>query len=319
MAEGDGSELDILDPEKLNQGFRFFKMLTDAWRASGFGRSTNGELADSGESTIEDYKSQLMQARIEGQRQSNELDKKVAEAEMQALELSAMAAINTRTGADPKELRSDWVRYYANSAAIASTDVDIKYAFAKLLAGETNRLGSYSRLAIDILAKMETRHAKTLQALRSFSVLHLRTAAQIMAMYPDAPRVFVPLIFELNAPIYMKHNMTYDALTELQALGLLSVGVAVNSMTGPTRFVFAYPSSHLIVTPKSNDSGLQSGHVLPSFAGNELLNLCAADSIDGFVDYVSQHWRSQGHEVSHNLNDVLTVSAQTSTGNDSSD
>ena len=313
MTTVEGNGLDPFDPDRIEQGFRFFKMIVDGWRALGFGRLPDRESTNGGDPTIDDYRKQLMHARVEGQRQSNELDMQVANVEMQAIRLAAMAAINTDPEADPLALRRDWFRYFANSSAVASTEVDIQFAFAKLLAGETNRAGSYSRLTMDILAKMETRHARTLQTLRSFSALRLRTAAQMLAMDPNEPRIFVPLVFELNAPIFMNEGLSFDALRELEALGILSVGAATNTMSGPSRFVFAYPTSHIIDTPGNHEGGLESGHVLPSYAGYELLNLCTPKSVDGFVDYVSDKWRSHGHEVSYDLNDVITIGLTTDT------
>ena len=173
----------------------------------------------------------------------------------------------------------------------------MQYAFARLLAEETNNPGSYSRVTVDTLAKMEPRHAHLMRNLRSRSAVQLAIGGHSLVPLADSP--YVPLVFEVEDLIYNEMDIRFDTLDELQSFGLISYNVLGLHFTGATKRVFQLPSHIFLVTPKQEDNPqVKVGQVNLTSVGQQIFGLCGVVKSDKFADYVADQWREQGCEVS---------------------
>ncbi len=205
------------------------------------------------------------------------------------------AALSVNPDADPNELDDDWIAFFRQRASSFSNK-DMQDAFARLLAGETNNPGSFSRAAVDTLAKMEPRHAQILRCLRSRSAVHMTLRDHLLVPVNQEP--YVPLVFEFNEPIYNGIGIRYNTMDELQSFGLVSIRALGLQLEGPSKQVFRLPKDILVVSPQKGDKPkIDVGRVKLSRVGQELLNLCDVESSPEFSNYVSARWRKQGCEV----------------------
>ena len=201
------------------------------------------------------------------------------------------AAPSVNIDADPAKLDDDWIAIFKQRASSFSNE-DMQDAFARLLAGETNAPGSYSRASVDTLAKLENHHAKLMQTLRSFSALQIRSGRIIMR---NGSQYLVPLVFEYEHQIYGKYDLRYDTLIELQSLNLISIDAIGLNVSSPGKTIFVLPDAKIAVIPKPNAaSNIRVGHVSLTFIGQELLSLCQVSFVPGFADFAIHQWRNEG-------------------------
>ena len=211
-------------------------------------------------------------------------------------EIVEKAAPSVDPDADPTKMDDDWIAFFRQRASSFSNE-DMQEAFARLLAGEANNPGSFSRAAVDTLAKMEPRHAHMLRCLRSRSAVHLTLRNRLLLPVDEAP--YVPLVFDYDEPIYNSIGIRYDTLDELQSFGLISVNPLGLEFQGSRKRVFQLPTGIFIVSPQKADKPkVDVGKIKLSRVGQELLNLCDVEPSHEFSDYVSAKWREQGCEVS---------------------
>jgi hypothetical protein len=104
----------------------------------------------------------------------------------------------------------------------------------------------------------------------------------------------VPLIFDINAEIYNRHEIDFVSLSHLDNIGL----IRFNSLSG---FVLRPKSKSVVADyygkplhlemPKDTDNELNIGHTFPTSVGQELAPICGSEPVDGFLDYVKDNWK----------------------------
>jgi hypothetical protein len=104
----------------------------------------------------------------------------------------------------------------------------------------------------------------------------------------------VPLIFDTQHEIYSKSGIEFDTIIHLKSIGLVqfeSAGFRYRKL--PKRFnVFYYgqPLALELVEAENNELGL--GHVLLTKVGQDLAPICGCQPVDGFIDFVKEHWKA---------------------------
>ena len=150
--------------------------------------------------------------------------------------------------------------------------------WAKILAGEANQPGSYSRKTVNILNDLEKLDALLFQTLCRFSV-HLKDP--------------VPLVFDFDAPIYRDLKINYENLIHLQSLGLIHVTSPASDnrleIQNQGEFSVTYGDDVFVIQMKGGDS-LPLGKALFTEAGKQLYYISKADTVENFYDYVKTQW-----------------------------
>lgn len=179
--------------------------------------------------------------------------------------------------ANPKNIENDWIMHFFDKCKIIS-DEDMQKLWAKILAGEANAPGSYSKRTIEVVSLMSNKDANLFISLCRFSWKIGN---------------FCPLIFNTKDNIYNDEGIKFNTLTHLENIGLLTF----NSITGfqriglPNKIKISYFDKKFgLDFPKEKDNQLQIGNILLSQAGQELVSVCGAEPKDGFIDYVKEQW-----------------------------
>jgi len=160
--------------------------------------------------------------------------------------------------------------------------------WARILAGEANSPGSYSKRTVHCVGNLDKTDAELFMALCGF-------------VWLCGQRSF-PLVFDTGAPIYIENGINFDSVLHLQAMGFVQ-------FSGLTGYANTYQSETVsasyfrqVLTLTRDAKRLKreerqerpikvpSGHVRFTQVGAELACVCQASPVDGFFDYVKDQW-----------------------------
>ena len=184
--------------------------------------------------------------------------------------------------ASPENMEIDWVANFFDKARIVS-DQDMQTLWAKILAGEGNASGSFSRKTVNVLADLGKRDAKVFANLCRF----------VWTIGDDT----VPLIYEYDEDIYKRNAIDSNSVVRLNELDLISDGASFFSpeLTQLANEVIAQYFDDRFVLHFSKEAGnsLAIGGWIFTQTGKELSTLVEPAPIDGFADYVVGQWVSR--------------------------
>ena len=196
------------------------------------------------------------------------------------LRILQLAQSQLNDDANPESVSEDW---FANFREHAKTCSDEEFAklWASLLAGETNRPGSYSRRTVNILGDMDTRSAHAFADLCKY-----------VLTTEFGPRLVVP-----KGSIGPK--VSSHVLDTLKSLGLIDFVVGHNLRTSVGTNIFGYDGGLLEIkdSDKSEPSiDIGSVHFTPH--GQELARLCfPVGDQDSQISEIIGHWQSEGSGI----------------------
>ena len=187
----------------------------------------------------------------------------------------------------PDEIDDDWIVNFFDECRNIS-DENMQQLWAKILAGEANGPGTYSKRTVDLLGSMGPQDANLFTSLCSF----------IWSVGDE----LAPLIYDHKAEIYNHHNIKFSSLSHLDAIGLIRVDFTAGyilSVSGSHRILQANYFDTSIVARKNkhnhkNDFSVEIGHAMLTRSGYELTRICNTKPVNGFVDYVLENWKTQG-------------------------
>lgn len=179
---------------------------------------------------------------------------------------------------DPSGVDDDWISNFFEKARIVS-DKEMQELWAKVLSGEANRPGSYSRRTVNLISDLDKKDALLFCKLCAYGCMIVNV---------------VPLVFDVQEEIYKRNGINFSSLSHLEALGLIQF----NNLSGfaqlqlPKRFtVMYYGSSLQLEMEHESDNKLDLGKVLLTQAGQELAPICGSMAVNGFFEYVQEKWK----------------------------
>lgn len=195
----------------------------------------------------------------------------------------AMALSQVSEDAQPETMDDDWVANFFEKCRLISNE-EMQALWARILAGEANSPGSFSKRTIELLSSLDKKDAETFLSLRRF-------CWDIGGL--------TPLIYEygLQARFYGPAGITFETLTHLEAIGLIHFSVSANYVRQniPQYFTFEYGDRAIEMSlPLENDNSVHTGLAILTRAGQELASVCAFTPDDEFCRYIQEKWRSAG-------------------------
>lgn len=199
-------------------------------------------------------------------------------------QITTGAIENLKEDADPKKIENDWIANFFEKCETTS-DQEMQSLWAKILAGEANKPGSYSKRTVNCVASLDKAEAHQFTTLCRFGWMIGGVS---------------PLVFDFENDIYKKNGLTFKDLNHLDSIGLLTF----ENLSGyvrrglPQKFNVSYYGSIIKVElPDSANGTMTVGKVLLTQMGQELAPICGSTPIDGFVEHVKNHWKKQGYVV----------------------
>lgn len=181
----------------------------------------------------------------------------------------------------PQDVEDDWIVNFFDKCRIVSDD-EMQTLWAKVLAGEANSPGSFTKRTVNMLGSLEKKEAHLFTSLCGFGWF-----------LGDV----IPLVFDVNDSIYNDQDVNFNSLSHLDSIGLVQFSNLTSfSKTGLHKMV----AVHYFGTPmyldfrKPERSSLDVGHLLLTDTGQQLTKICRAKPVEGFLDYVIEKWAGRG-------------------------
>jgi Protein of unknown function (DUF2806) len=180
--------------------------------------------------------------------------------------------------ADPDSIEKDWMADVLDKCKLIS-DEEMQLLWSRILAGEANNPGSFSKRTVAILSSLSKEDARIFADLCNYSI----------KLQDD----IIPIILDYSNSIYLRSGLTLERLINLDAIGLIKFESHSNFSFGETGdptvlTIGEYPYSFVIKLPENQ--GFDAGQVILTSVGKQLINLCVLEGIDGFEDYVVGEW-----------------------------
>lgn len=193
-------------------------------------------------------------------------------------DITAKALPQLEEGAKPDTVEDDWVTNFFDKSRIVS-DNEMQSLWSRVLAGEANKPGTYSKRTVNFLADLDKNDADLFSKLCGFGW-----------MIGDV----VPLIFDVQAEIYNRNGVNFITLCHLESIGLIQFShlAGFRKLQLPKRFALLFYGKPLVLEmAKDTDNELEIGHVLLTKIGQELAPICGSKPVDGFLNYVQEKWK----------------------------
>lgn len=194
--------------------------------------------------------------------------------------ITRKALPDVKEDANPQDVEEDWIAYFFDKSRLVS-DEEMQSLWAKVLAGEANAPGQYSKRTVNMLSSLDKSDAMLFTRLCSFGWFL---------------NDIVPLIYNLQNDIYKNYGITFNDLKHLDDIGLISFsGVGSYAKQGLPEVVpiHYYGTPIHIQFPNKENNELVIGKVLLSKTGDELALISGSKPVDGFVDYVLGVWMNK--------------------------
>jgi hypothetical protein len=182
---------------------------------------------------------------------------------------------------NPRDIEDDWIANFFDKCRIVS-DEEMQSLWAKVLAGEANSPGMYSKRTVNFLNSIDKTDARLFTSLCGFGWFL---------------NEMVPLIFDVRNPIYNNQGINFNTLTHLDDIGL----VRFNRLTGfeqlglPKKITISYYGIPLNVEfNNETDNHLEIGHILLTNIGRQLAPICGSRPVDGFQNYIIEILAKKG-------------------------
>jgi len=180
--------------------------------------------------------------------------------------------------AKPDEVEDDWITNFFDKARIVS-DSQMQQLWSRVLAGEANAPGTYSKRTVNFLSDLDKTDAAFFGNLCGF-------AWGIGGAFP--------LIFDTEKEFYRENQINFQTLSHLESIGLIKF----NQLEGfiriglPKRFHAAYYGMRLqLEMPGEANNRLEVGSVLLTKVGQELARVCSSKPVPGFFEFVRERWK----------------------------
>ncbi|MGO8943521.1 MAG: DUF2806 domain-containing protein [Syntrophobacteraceae bacterium] len=230
----------------------------------------------------------LAKIEIDDELQKRALTRFVAEETRKQLNIESItskAIKDLSEDARPQDMEDDWIAHFFDRCKLIS-DEKMQSLWARVLAGEANTPGRFSKRTVNFLATLGKSDAEQFTSLRRFSW--------------TIGNEFYPIVHYLD-PIYEKYGLTFDELTHLDSIGLIVFEYTSGFVTSklPKNITATYYDQRLTVQFRSEeDNILLVGHVLLTHVGHELASVCDSLPIEEFYDSVIRQWHAMGYVLS---------------------
>ena len=180
-------------------------------------------------------------------------------------DITAKAILHLSADAEPEELDQDFIRRLFDRARLTSDD-EMQELWAKVLAGEANAKGSYSKRTVDVVSQLEKSDAELFGKFCSY------------VWEADGPVPFVYCKYKDNKD-REPHEIVYSELLHLDDIGLISFSGTTMLIIGsmPERYKVKYFGIDVyVIDERPNTGSIDAGHVALTIAGSQLSNIVNA-------------------------------------------
>ena len=193
--------------------------------------------------------------------------------------ITTQAIRDLPASAEVEKLEEDWVAHFFKSCDTVS-DEEMQSLWARLLAGEATKPGTFSKRTINFVASMNKADARFFTEFCQF------------VWFEDETSYF-PLIYDYSDEIYTSHGINFGILKHLDTIGLVSFepisGFTLAKL--PENLSLRYHNKLLsLQLPNVTDNVIKLGQALLTQTGLELCSVCSSQYNDKYFEYVINRW-----------------------------
>lgn len=180
----------------------------------------------------------------------------------------------------PQEMDDDWISNFFDKCRIIS-DQEMQQLWAKVLAGEANEAGTYSKRTVNFLGSLDKDDALLFTTLCGF------------AWYFG---IVTPLVYDESHSIYASAGVNFAMLTHLADIGLITFNspAGFKQMGYEKRIMVSYYGEPAILAfAKDVNNEIETGRVLLTKTGRQIAPICGSKPVPRFVDYVFDRWNKK--------------------------
>ena len=187
--------------------------------------------------------------------------------------------------ASPGDMEDDWITNFFDKSGIVSEE-EMQEVWARILAGEANMPGSFSRQTINILSDLDKDDAEHFNSICS-NTWYIN-GEETVVIFPDEST-------------YDEMGLTSEVLDDLESLGLIIVSISdlkITAYSEPHTVDATYFSRRArIALPGIGEDmfTMSSGRVLLTRAGHQLASICETAPAEGVYEYVCARWGGSGY------------------------
>ena len=204
----------------------------------------------------------------------------------------ALPQLNDKS--QPEKIENDWIANFFDKCRLIS-DAEMQTLWSRVLAGEANTPGSYSKRTVNFLSSLDKTDAELFTQLCTFGWFFGNV---------------VPLIYDLDHEIYKKHGITFTSLLHLEAIGL----IRIENLTGYIRThlpkiftVFYYGKPVKLEFKNESNNEMETGKVILTQTAQQLAPICRSQPDPDFYEYTLTNWKAQGYINEKNTEQLATI------------
>ncbi len=199
--------------------------------------------------------------------------------------ITAKSINSLKDDARPENIEDDWISDFFGKCRLIS-DKEMQGFWAKVLAGEANNPGTYSKRTVNFISSIDKSDAKLFTSLCSYGWFSESIGLNIE-----------PLIYDTGDEIYTKNEITFDSLTHLERIGLISFDDFASfskDHVPETVKVFYHGTPINIKFENKENNDFNTGNVHLSKVGQQLAPISGPKPVPEFLDYVLRKWTEMG-------------------------
>jgi len=160
-------------------------------------------------------------------------------------------------------------------------------AWSRILAGEVNRPGAFSRRTLQIVSTLEKQDAHLITSLCRFAWTIGESELNVV-------------VVNHNDKIYVDAGISFATLVHLEAMGVIKFdtesSLASFSIQGlPKNFVASYFDNRFTAElPDTAQGAIRMGKVMFTSVGRQIAAISGATPVEGFAEYcIGHYWAPQ--------------------------
>lgn len=186
----------------------------------------------------------------------------------------------------PNEVEDDWITHFFDRCRLIS-DHEMQSLWSRVLAGEANSPGAYSKRTINFLSGLDKDEAEWFTRLCGF-------VWKTNSGFP------IPIIYNELKSFYREHGLPDERFRHLESIGLISVDMEGFEDDEPeSKLALSYYGEKVLLDPsRGKKKGFNFGMAVFTKVGEELAPICESESVSGYFDSVIKLWEKTGIVVS---------------------
>lgn len=191
---------------------------------------------------------------------------------------------NLNEDAKPEDIEDDWISHFFEKCKIVS-DNEMKNLWSRVLAGEANNPGSFSRRTVEFIATLDKKDANDFTNLCRY------------ILTSGMPILLIP---EIKSDYFESKSIHFNFLAHMEDIGLIKFfPIADYMLPGQKKFISCQYGSKLFKFEFAKDSGndFVTGKAKLTRLGEELSTISGATIDETFLSYLKEEYEKSGVKV----------------------